>query len=219
MCAFIYCTFETWWLVPIYFIHTSRMSKGHWFRFEWSQRLISSSPFWKNSFMGMEFFFTLAPAGGSPKFWKGRGEESIFSWGGGKRVGFVIFFWENRLNTRFFHVCKKRHRISTFKQRANATVRKCRLIGQILFKGTSINYVDKQGGGRGLPKYQRYYISLFSKLVNEGGGVKDPQNSVNVVYGCTLSQKRVEREASEASLSSSISNILFYYLISILLWK
>ena len=34
------------------------------------------------------------------------------------------------------------------------------------------NYIDKQGGGRGLPKCQRYYISLFSKLVNKGGGVK-----------------------------------------------
>ena len=33
-------------------------------------------------------------------------------------------------------------------------------------KGASINYVDKQGGGRG----QRYYISLFNKLVKDGGG-------------------------------------------------
>ena len=36
--------------------------------------------------------------------------------------------------------------------------------------GASMNY--KQGGGRGLPKCQRYYmyISLYSKLVNERGG-------------------------------------------------
>ena len=49
--------------------------------------------------------------------------------------------------------------------------------------GASINYGDKQGGGRGSPKCQRYYISLFSKLVN-----KNPQNSVNVVYGYPLYQ-------------------------------
>ena len=35
--------------------------------------------------------------------------------------------------------------------------------------GASIKYVDKQGGERGSPKCQRYYISLFSKLVKEGG--------------------------------------------------
>ena len=35
------------------------------------------------------------------------------------------------------------------------------------------------------PKCQQYYISLCSKLVNEGGReVKNPKNSVNVVYGC-----------------------------------
>ena len=34
--------------------------------------------------------------------------------------------------------------------------------------GASIKYVDKQGGERGSPKCQRYYISLFSKLVKEG---------------------------------------------------
>ena len=50
---------------------------------------------------------------------------------------------------------------------------------------TSINYVDKQGGGGvGSPKYQGYHISF----VNEGGReVKNPQNSVNVVYVCPLS--------------------------------
>ena len=36
--------------------------------------------------------------------------------------------------------------------------------------GASIKYVDKQGGERGSPKCQRYYISLFSKLVKEGEG-------------------------------------------------
>ena len=35
-------------------------------------------------------------------------------------------------------------------------------------KGASINYIDKQGGGGWSPKCQPYYISLFSKLVNEG---------------------------------------------------
>ena len=51
-----------------------------------------------------------------------------------------------------------------------------------LAKGTPVNHVDKRGGGRGSPKCQRYYISLFSKLVNEGEGVKKPRKSVNVVY-------------------------------------
>ena len=37
--------------------------------------------------------------------------------------------------------------------------------------GASVNYVDKKGGGRMSLKCQRYYdISLFRKLVNEGGG-------------------------------------------------
>ena len=53
--------------------------------------------------------------------------------------------------------------------------------------GASINYVDKQGEGRGSPKCQHYYISLFSKYVNKGGrGAKNPHNSVNVVYGYPL---------------------------------
>ena len=37
--------------------------------------------------------------------------------------------------------------------------------------GASINYVNKQGE-RGLAECQRYYISLCSKLVNEGGGAQ-----------------------------------------------
>ena len=57
-------------------------------------------------------------------------------------------------------------------------------------RGSSINYVDNQGGGKGSAKCQRYYMSLFSKLVNEAtkgrGGVKNPHNFVNVVYGCPL---------------------------------
>ena len=41
----------------------------------------------------------------------------------------------------------------------------------------------KQGGEGRLIKCQRYYISLCSKLVNEGGGeVKNSQYLVNVVY-------------------------------------
>ena len=44
----------------------------------------------------------------------------------------------------------------------------------------------------GVAKCKRYYISLYSKLVNEGGGVKRVKNSVNVVvYGCPL--KRTPR--------------------------
>ena len=41
-------------------------------------------------------------------------------------------------------------------------------------------------GEGGLAKCQRYYISFCSKLVNEGWGIKNPQNPVNVVYGCPL---------------------------------
>ena len=49
-------------------------------------------------------------------------------------------------------------------------------------------------GREGSTKCQRYYISLFSKFVNEGRRgreVKNPQNPVNVVYGCPLSPKKV----------------------------
>ena len=55
-------------------------------------------------------------------------------------------------------------------------------------QGASINYVDKKGGGRGLPECQRYYISLFSKFVTEGRGGQNALNSVNVVYGCSPSK-------------------------------
>ena len=55
-------------------------------------------------------------------------------------------------------------------------------------KGASINYVDKQEGGRGFPNVndttEAYLVNLSTK---GGGGVKNPQNSVNVVYGCPLS--------------------------------
>ena len=51
-------------------------------------------------------------------------------------------------------------------------------------RGSSINYVDNQGGGKGSDKCQRYYMSLLSKLVNKRGmgRGKNPQNYVNVVY-------------------------------------
>ena len=52
-------------------------------------------------------------------------------------------------------------------------------------KGPFINYVDEQGPG-GLVKWQRYNISLCSKFVNEGGGVKNPRNHVDVVYEWSL---------------------------------
>ena len=38
------------------------------------------------------------------------------------------------------------------------------------YEGASINYVDKEGGRKCSIKCQRYYISLFSKLANKGGG-------------------------------------------------
>ena len=60
-------------------------------------------------------------------------------------------------------------------------------VGVVSCMGASINYIDKQGEGA---KCQQYYISLCSKFVNEGGGgVKNPQNFVNVVYGCPLMGK------------------------------
>ena len=43
-------------------------------------------------------------------------------------------------------------------------------------KGGSIKYVEGEGGN------DNTYISLFSKLVNKGGGVKYSQNPVNLVY-------------------------------------
>ena len=49
------------------------------------------------------------------------------------------------------------------------------IASHLLGKGTSINYVDKHGE-RGLAKCQRYYISLCSKFVNEGGGIKNSSN-------------------------------------------
>ena len=47
--------------------------------------------------------------------------------------------------------------------------------------------LTSKGKGGGLPNV-KVTISLFSKLVNEGGreGVKIPQNSVDLVYGCPL---------------------------------
>ena len=49
----------------------------------------------------------------------------------------------------------------------------------VLHKGPFINYVEKGG----LVKCQQYYISLCSKHVKEGeGGIKNPQNPVNVGY-------------------------------------
>ena len=69
-------------------------------------------------------------------------------------------------------------------------------------KGASINYLYKQGGRRGSPKCQRCYISLvFIKFVIEGGrGVKNLQNSVNVVYGCP--QMGLNRNENEKCIQS-----------------
>ena len=58
---------------------------------------------------------------------------------------------------------------------------------KILIFKRGIHKLRWQARGRGgLAKCQRYYISLCSKLVNEGGGAKNPQNIVNVVYECPL---------------------------------
>ena len=48
-----------------------------------------------------------------------------------------------------------------------------------------LDMLTSKGEGVSL-KCQRYYISLCSKLVNEGKEVNNPQNSVNIVYGCPL---------------------------------
>ena len=48
--------------------------------------------------------------------------------------------------------------------------------------GASINYVEKKGGGRGRPN-----VNDTTKHTNEGsGGVKNPYNSVKLVYGFPL---------------------------------
>ena len=49
-----------------------------------------------------------------------------------------------------------------------------------------------EGGGPPNATILHKPISLFSKFVNEEGGggrIKDPQNFVNVVYGCPLMGK------------------------------
>ena len=63
-------------------------------------------------------------------------------------------------------------------------------------QGASINYVDKQGGGRGHPNVnyttKAYLVNLSTKA--GGGGVKNSQNSVNVVYECSLSSSDIAVE-------------------------
>ena len=55
-------------------------------------------------------------------------------------------------------------------------------------------------GGRGSPKFQRYYISLCCKFVNQDGGVKNPQNLVNVVYGYPLGELWVRKWTFDGNL-------------------
>ena len=56
----------------------------------------------------------------------------------------------------------------------------------ILHKGASINYVDKKGEG------EVAQMSTILHKLNEqtcqrrGRGAKNPQNFVNVIYGCPL---------------------------------
>ena len=54
--------------------------------------------------------------------------------------------------------CFCKHSVKNFKQ--------AKLFGSYSDKGASINYIDKKG----VAKCQQYYISLCSKLVNEGRG-------------------------------------------------
>ena len=59
----------------------------------------------------------------------------------------------------------------------------------ILSKGASINYVDKQGGGRGSPNVNDTTYAYLVNLSTKGEeGIKNPQKSVNIVYGCPLSR-------------------------------
>ena len=56
-----------------------------------------------------------------------------------------------------------------------------------LGKGTSINYVDKQGVERGGSQLSTIpYKLMLSTCHQRGRGVKNPQNLVNVVYECLL---------------------------------
>ena len=78
------------------------------------------------------------------------------------------------------------------------------LFGRVKSKVASINYVDKQGEGGGSPKGQRYYINLFSKIVNEGGGAKNTLNFINVVYGYPLSNRPSVTKNSPTPISRSV---------------
>ena len=61
-------------------------------------------------------------------------------------------------------ICESRSVRTNFRHLTRILVRK------EMSKGASINYAYKQGGGMGFPKKCQWYcISLFSKLVNEGG--------------------------------------------------
>ena len=54
------------------------------------------------------------------------------------------------------------------------------------------------------------YIRLFIKLVNEGGGgVKNPQNSVNIVYGCPLVMTHSKFPESMIVMKPMISNLVW----------
>ena len=57
-----------------------------------------------------------------------------------------------------------------------------------LSSGNSINYVDKQRGG-GYPNVKDSVMILCIKLFNEGGGVENTRNHINVVNACPLSTK------------------------------
>ena len=54
----------------------------------------------------------------------------------------------------------------------------------------SINYVDKQGGVAQRSKVNETAYAYLVNLSAKDGGVcvKNPQNSINVIYGCPLNQ-------------------------------
>ena len=58
---------------------------------------------------------------------------------------------------------------------------------QILVRGASINYVDKEGEGGG-PKMSTtlHKLIYLVNLSTNGEGVKKDQKSVNVIYGYPL---------------------------------
>ena len=82
--------------------------------------------------------------------------------------------------------------------------------------GASIKYVDKQGGGRGSPKYHRYYINLFSKRM----GVKNSQYSVILIINLWMPPKvRFSYHNSKLRIQKNIFSHLFWPFFIKICWK